>query len=162
MGLFYVFPEWSMEKSKKWATDYVCVQAGLFTVIYSILLVNSYMFGKQLTMVTAISISFMMSNIALAGASFLFNAEENHVLDYEFAAANKISYPFNVIMCGFCISLCLPHWFFFYQYLECCITMPYFYNKEEVPKKVTWGLFGFNFMMVSTQTLASMLVFWKI
>jgi hypothetical protein len=73
MGLFYIWPEWTMEKSRKVATYYVTVQAFLFTVAYGALLINSIMFGKQLTMVTMISISFMLSNIALAVASFLFN-----------------------------------------------------------------------------------------
>jgi hypothetical protein len=40
--------------------------------------------------------------------------------------------------------------------------MPYFYTKSEVPKKVTWSLHGFNFLMVVSQTLSSILCFWMV
>lgn len=56
----------------------------MLTVAFIVLLLNSVVFGKHLRMVTLISLSLMLSNIALAVATFLFNAEEYYILNYQF------------------------------------------------------------------------------
>ena len=72
MPLPYVFPGWTMEKSKKVATIYLIVQAAVLMVAFSAMLINS-LFGKTLQFVTLISVAFIISNTALAVATLLFN-----------------------------------------------------------------------------------------
>jgi hypothetical protein len=48
----------------------------------------------------------------------------------------------------FIVTLCLPHWVFFYTYFECCVTMPYFYLREKIPVWLKYVLLGFNVVML--------------
>jgi len=81
------------------------------------------------------------------------------VISEQFALAEKQSVPFNIVMCIFVVTLCVPHWVFFYTYFECCTTMPYFYLRKKVPRWLKYGLKGLNVVMIIAQTVAPILVF---
>lgn len=74
MGLVYVFPNWSMLFSKQVCTWYILVQAFVLMLAFLALLINS-LFGKTLKFVTWISFSFIVSNVALAIGTVLFNIQ---------------------------------------------------------------------------------------
>lgn len=147
MGLPMLFPNWTMEKSRSVTQMYLIIQAIVLTIALSALLINS-MFGKTLKFVTLISCAFIISNISIAVATLLFTQFQNTVLTENFALAMKQSVPFNIVMCVFVLTLCMPHWFFFYTYFECCTTMPYFYRHEKVPRWVRNSLRSLHGFMI--------------
>jgi len=86
MTLPYVFPSWDEQKSQTWATWYVCIQAFILTAAFSAMLINS-MFGKKSPFVTTISVAFVISDVAIALGTLLFNKFENYVVTDQWAEA---------------------------------------------------------------------------
>jgi hypothetical protein len=148
-----------MQLSRQVCTWYVGVQAIVLMIAFLALLINS-LFGKSLRFVTLISFAFIISNIALAIGTILFNTQNQEVLSQHFDQVLAISLPFNVVMCMFVITLCVPHWVFFYTYFECCTTMPYFYRQEKVPRWLTNCLNGLNATMITAQVVVPVMVFY--
>ena len=111
-------------------------------------MITNSCYGKHSPFVTWISISFVVSDVALAIATCMFKTFEDHVLNSEWHAADMWAYPFNVFMSIFVIAISVPHWIFFYTYFECCITMPYFYMRRKVPTWLRGLLTGFNVVVI--------------
>jgi len=48
----------------------------------------------------------------------------------------------------FVICICMPHFFFFQKYFECCLTLPYFYSKKATPCWIKSFLYAGNTLMI--------------
>lgn len=142
-----LFPNWSMQTTQQVATVYVCVQGVVLTCIFSTMLYHSRQ-GQPSQFVTVLSICFIVGNLALAIATLLFNKFESYVLHQDWHKADMWAYPFNVFMAIFVIGSCLPHFFFFQKYFECCLTLPYFYSKKKVPWWMRSLIIAGNVLMI--------------
>ena len=87
------------------------------------------------------------------------------MLASDFEAALMWNTPVCVFLAIFVVTLTVPHWIFFNSYLECCLTMPYYYMQQKVPWKLRVTLAGLNIFMISSQMIAPSFIFyyaWKL
>lgn len=153
-----LFPNWSMQTTQQVATIYVCVQGVALTALFTVMLLHSKQ-GQPSRFVTLLSVCFMIGNIALAIATVLFNKFEGYVLHQQWHEADLWAYPFNVFMAIFVIGTCIPHFFFFQKYFECCLTLPYFYSKKKVPCWLQTFIYAGNVLMIVAQGCGPIMTF---